>query len=57
MLDRLGEKRPRGQPRHRWKGQVKKNLEKREIKWLEMMKEETRKDQYWMEAFVQNLTP
>ena len=33
---RLEGKRPRGQPRYRWEEQVKKNVVKRGIKWMEM---------------------
>ena len=37
-------KRSRGQSRHRWKEQVKKTVEKRGIKWMEMVEEETWND-------------
>ena len=38
---RLGGKRLRGRPRYRREEQVKKNVEKRGIKWIQMMEEET----------------
>ena len=36
----LGGKRPRGQLRYIWEGQIKKNVKKRGIKWIGMMREE-----------------
>ena len=42
---RLERKRPRGQPRYTWKEQVKKTVEKRAIKWMEMVEEEIWNDQ------------
>ena len=34
----------KGRPRYRWKEQVKKNIEKRGTKWMEMTEEETLND-------------
>ena len=34
---RLGGNRPRGSPRDRWEEQVKKNVEKKGIKWMEII--------------------
>ena len=41
MEYQLGGKRPRGQPRYKWEKQVKNNVGKIGIKWMEMMEEET----------------
>ena len=41
---KLGGKRPRSQPICSWEEQVMKNVEKRGIKWMEMMEEETWND-------------
>ena len=37
---RLGRKRLKGWPRYGWEEQVKKNVEKGEITWMEMMEKE-----------------